>query len=238
MAQAKPQDEARTSDREGDPGQGEGRGGRQTEAMSNLAQTTMRSFGQWCDLHAATARVVLRAQLRAAAAFGLPNWASLFELADDRSLRLFSASTDNAVRFAGRMNDTSAEIQGYVIRLLEQQAIDFSERWGYGLEELQRQTAESLEQLKALSRQQADEMARATESLSDATRASLREGGEQFRATVRQGMQFSRDIAERQNDVMNTEGRQMGEAARGAAGRMEGEAAGTAGRPMRASRSA
>jgi hypothetical protein len=238
MAQAKPQDEAKSQDREEARGQSEGRGGRQPAAMSNLAQTTMRGIGQLCDLNAATARVVLRAQLRAAAAFGLPNCSALFELADDRSLRLFSAGTDQAMRFAGRMNDTGAEIQGYVTRLLEQQAIDFSERWGYGLEELQRQTAESLEQLKALSRQQAEEMARATESLSDATRASLREGGEQFRATVRQGMQFTRDIAERQMEAMNAEGRQMEEAARGAAGRMEEEAAEAEERPMRASRSA
>ncbi|BAL26522.1 hypothetical protein [Azoarcus sp. KH32C] len=51
-------------------------------------------------------------------------------------------------------------------------------------------------------------------------------------------MQFTRDIAEPQIDAMNAESRQMEEAARSSAGRMEGQAAEAEERPMRASRSA
>jgi gas vesicle protein len=183
-------------------------------AAGNFAATTLRSIGQLYDLQAASARILFRSQFRAAAAFGLPDYSRLFAVADDRTLRLFSAATDNAVRFADQLEETRAEIQSHVSRLLEQQTIDFTERWHYGLEELQQQASESLQQFKALSRQQAEEMARASESLSEATRATLREGGEQLRATVRHGMEQGRDIAERHFDAINDAGERVNESVR------------------------
>ncbi|BAL24952.1 hypothetical protein [Azoarcus sp. KH32C] len=190
---------------------------------TNLAATALRGFGQLFDLQAAATRIVLRAQLRAAAAVGLPDYSRMLTVDDDRTLRLFSTTTDNAVRLANQAEDARGEIQGHLLRLLERQVIDFSEQWQYGLDELQQQATESMEDLKALSRQQAEEMARATESLTEATRETLREGGEQFRATVRQGIERTREIAERQTEALQEEAERTGEAMRGVAHRAGSE---------------
>jgi DNA anti-recombination protein RmuC len=182
----------------------------------NLAAATLRSLGQFYDLQAATARIMLRSHMRALSAMGLPDYSRLFQVADDRALTLFSAGTDNALRFADQADDTLGQIHGHFSRLLEQQAIGFTERWQSGLEELQQQAGESLQELQELARQQADEMARATDSLTDMTQATLREGGEQFRATVRQGLEHSRELASRQVEALRRGGERLNESARGA----------------------
>lgn len=216
-------------------GQG-GRGGEERfgggSVATNLTATALRGFSQLFDLQATAARIMFRSQLRAAAAIGLPDFSRIFNVTDDRATRLFSTTTETALRFTEQSESTRGEIQSHLLRLLEQQMADFMERWQYGLDELQRQSAQSLEDLKELSRQQAEEMARATESLTDATRATLREGGEQFRATVRQGMERTREIAQRQTRAVNEEAEGAGEAMRGAMNKAV-EAAERSGRPAR-----
>lgn len=166
---------------------GESQQKQRKSAAANLTMTTLRGLGQFYDMQAATTRIMLRAQMRAASALGLPDYSRIFEVSDDRATRLFSAATENLAQFVEQEDGSLAEVPSQVIRLFEQQAIDANERWKHGLEELHQQAAESIEELKELSRQQAEEIARATESLSEATEESLREGSEQFRATVRQG---------------------------------------------------
>ncbi|NMG67148.1 hypothetical protein GPA19_19590 [Azoarcus indigens] len=203
---------------------------------SNFAATTLRSISQFYDLQAATARIMLRTQLRALSAIGMPDYSRLLQVADDRALTLFSATTDNALRFVGQADDTLGQIHSHFSRLLEQQAIGFTERWQNGLEELQQQASESLQELQELTRQQADEMARATDSITDMTQATLREGGEQFRATVRQGLEHSRELASRQVEALRRGGERINENARSAvregaeAARQAGDGAAKAGK--------
>lgn len=177
-------------------GSGEGRQ-RRSEAV-NMATGALRSLGQFCDMQAATARIMWRAQIRAASAFGLPDYSRMFEVQDDRATRLFSAATENLVQFVGQEGEVFNEVPSQVYRLFEKQAIDATERWKYGLQEFREQATQSLEELKELARQQAEEIARATEQFSEASTASLRESGEEFRNASRQG----REAMSRQGEAM------------------------------------
>lgn len=169
----------------------------------NLTVSTLRTLGQLFDMQAATARIMWRAQARAASAFGAPDFSRMFQVSDDRGHRLFSAVTDNVSQMLQQVGPLT-EVHSQMGRMFEQGAIDLNERWKIGVEEMQQQAKESILELKELSDQQVEEMARATESLTDATRASLREGGEKFRATVRQG----REVAARQAEMMRGEAEQ------------------------------
>ncbi|MCG2578764.1 hypothetical protein LZ012_17335, partial [Dechloromonas sp. XY25] len=112
-------------------GSGEGRQ-RRSETI-NMATGALRSFGQFCDMQAATARIMWRAQVRAASAFGLPDYSRMFEVEDDRATRLFSAATENIVQFVDQEGEVLNEVPSQVFRLFEKQAIDVTERWKYGL---------------------------------------------------------------------------------------------------------
>jgi len=191
----------------------------------NMTATTARSLGQLYDIQAAAARVVLRAQARALSALGLPDYSHLFEVADERTKRMFSTTTEALLQSANHASSTGGEIQQHLGRLWEQQAMDLTETWRQGLEELQTQGSESLNELKELVRQQADEMLLATESLTDVTRETLREGGEQFRATLRQGFERSREVVGRQTEATRREAERVAEATRQAGEEMRGAAA-------------
>ncbi|HEX6733906.1 MAG TPA: hypothetical protein VF096_03760 [Azonexus sp.] len=196
----------RGNGRQGGP-EGSSDGRKQRNEAINMTVSALRSLGQFYDMQAATARIMMRAQSRAASAFGLPDYSRLFEIGDDRASHLFSAATENLVQFVGQEGEVLNEVPSQVFRLFEQQAIDATERWKYGLQEFRQQTTQSLEELKELSRQQADEIARATEMLSEATTASLRESGEQFRSASRQG----REAMSRQGEEMEKGMREGGE---------------------------
>jgi gas vesicle protein len=205
MANTKPANEdvadqgSAKTERSGQQECGEDGKGRQPGV--NIAVSTLRSLGQFLDMQAATSRIMWRAQARAASAFGAPDYSRLFQVNDDRGQRLFSAATDNLTQILQQADGPLTEVPSQFSRMLEQQTINLTERWKYGLEEMQQQATESMKEIKELSLQQAEEMARTTESLTEATRATLREGGEQFRATVRQG----REIAAQQAETLRQE---------------------------------
>lgn len=203
------------------------------ERAMNMTATTLRSVGQLYDMQAATTRIVMRAQARAFSAMGLPDYSHLFQIADDRSRRLFSTTTDTLLQSSHHANQTAGEIQQHLGRLWEQQTMDLTETWRQSLQELQNQATASLNELKELVRQQADELAQATESLTETTRQTLREGGEQFRATMREGFDRSRDLtsqaaeaSRRQGENVADAARHTGEDVRGEIARPEGERSG------------
>lgn len=184
-------------------------GGKRRSEAANLTVSAMRSLGQLFDMQAASARMMLRAQIRAASAFGLPDYSRMFEIGDDRATRLFSNTTENLVQFAGQRDEVLNEIPAQVFRLFEKQAIDVTERMKVGLKELQQQATDSIEEFKEFSRRQADEIAQATEMLTEATEATLRESGEQFRSSARQ----EREAMERETQEAGKEGEEAQEGA-------------------------
>ena len=194
-------------------GQQESPGGRGREPV-DMTATTLRGFGQLYDMEAASARIFMRAQARAFSAMGFTDYSHLFELPDDRAKRLFSTATDTLLQSNRPANRTAGEIQRHLGQLWEQQTMDLTEAWQTGLQELQHQATESLDDLKELVRQQADEIAMATDSLSESTRETLREGGEQFRATMREGFERSRELTGRQAETARHQGEELAEEAR------------------------
>lgn len=185
-------------------GQG-GNGHKHKSPALNMAASTLRGLGQFYDMQAATARLMLRAQVRAASAFGLPDYSRIFDIGDDRARHLFSTATENLVNFVGQEEEILNEVPTQVFRMMEQQAIDATERWKYGLEELEHQATESVEELRELSRRQAEEFAQASESFVEAAHETMRESGEQYRAAMRQS-----------SEAMQGQGESMqGEAAQG-----------------------
>lgn len=209
-------------------GDGQRYGQQRKSTAANLTMTTLRGLGQFYDMQAATTRIMLRAQARAASALGLPDYSRLFEINDERALHLFSDATENLAQFVEQKDDAFTEVPSQVFRMIEQQAIDANERWKHGLEELQHQATESIEELKELSRQQAEEFKRATESLSDVGEETMREGGEQLRATMRQGreaagrqMEETGEAFGRAAGEMKEAGEEGGKAVEQAAGEVE-----------------
>lgn len=210
-----------SAETEGAAQQERGAAGKGRQATVNIAVSTLRSLGQFLDMQAATTRIMWQTQARAAAAFGVPDYSRLFQVNDERGQRLFSAATENLSQMLQQADGPLTEVPSQIGRMLEQRTINMTERWKYGLEEMQQQATESMKEIKELSLQQAEEMTRTTESLTEATRTTLREGGEQFRESVRQG----REMAAQQAEMIREETEQAADEAeeKGREGRQAGE---------------
>lgn len=201
----------------------------------NITASALRGMGQFYDMQAATARLMLRAQVRAASAFGLPDYSRIFDIEDERARHLFSSATENLVNFVGQEEEILNEVPSQVFRLMEKQAIDATERWKHGLEELEHQATESVEELRELSRRQAEEFAQASESLAEAAHSTMRESGEHYRAAMRQGSDSGEEPQEEamqgrgneepdeENDEGSERGRSGGRTQRTSASRESGE---------------
>jgi vacuolar-type H+-ATPase subunit H len=202
-------------------------------APVNLTANALRTMGQFFDMQTAMMRTLLRAQMRAGASLGFRDYSPLLQVADERTLSLFSAMTDHVTQFNRQADDILNEIHSHLGRVIEKQMIDLTERTQYGLEEFKNQATESMEEIRELSRQQAEEMTRTNESLTDAARNTVREGGEQFRAIIQQG----REVISRQAETIREEseraaaagqeamqegGKAMQEGARASAEKQEG----------------
>lgn len=159
----------------------------------NISAIAMRGFGQFYDLQAAAARMILQSQARAASAFGLPDYSHLFRFTDERTKRAFSSTTEQLLSTAEQTKGTLQDVQREVGKLMEFQAVTAAENWQQGLQELSAQAEEHMNQLKEITRQQAEQARQAAESFSEAARESFREGSQQLRETVQQGAEAGRE---------------------------------------------
>lgn len=175
----------------------------------NISAIAMRGFGQFYDLQASAARMILQSQARAASAFGLPDYSHLFQFSDERTKRAFSSTREQLLNTAQQTKGTLQEVQREVGKLIEIQAVSVAENWQQSLQELSAQAEEHMNQLKELARQQAEQAKQATESLSDAARESFREGSQQLRETMQQGAETGRE-AMRQTQGMAQEAQNSG----------------------------
>lgn len=180
---------------------GPGNGSSSSPAI-NISAIAMRGFGQFYDLQAAAARMVLQSQARAATAFGLPDYSHLFQVGDDRTKRAFSTTTEQLLNTAEQTKETIQEVQREVGRLMEFQAVSATENWQQALQELGSQAEENLNQLREFARQQTEQVMQASESLNDVTRQSIREGGQQLRDSIRQGGEQGREAAGQQSQII------------------------------------
>jgi DNA anti-recombination protein RmuC len=159
----------------------------------NFASAFLRGVGQVYDIQLSAARKLLHTQARAAAAFGLPDYSSLFDDTESSTRQVLAASAEQIIDTAQRTNETIAELQRQAGRVVEKQTAVAAETWQRGLEQLGAQTEQALSELRETARQTADEAVQTTESIGEATRETLREGAAQWREGAQDALRRGRE---------------------------------------------
>jgi len=133
------------------------------QANQHLADLAIRSAGLMLDLQLQAARDLLELQARGAALFGVPDCSSLFNAADDRARRIFSEGAEHVAHVTRRANETMAQVNQQIGRLVEQQAVGMAEQVRQGIEQFGRHTEQGLQQARSLVEQGLDEIERSAE---------------------------------------------------------------------------
>ena len=151
----------------------------------NAAGIALRGLGQMCDTNMEAARVLLRTQARAAAAFGWPDVSEQFDSGDERARHLFATGAEQMLSANQRASEAAAELQRQITRVVETQAATAAENWQRGIEELGVQANEGLNQLCETARQEADEVRRMTEQMTQMpARSQVHEGAQRAREAI------------------------------------------------------
>lgn len=127
----------------------------------NMAEIALRGTALLFDIQMEAARNMMQMQARTATALGAPDYSDLFRMADDRAKRLFSTGAEQILNSARQANETVAEMQRQIGRLMEQQTVEITEEMRQGIEELGRHTQEGLQQVRQVIEQEAEEAQRA-----------------------------------------------------------------------------
>lgn len=167
----------------------------------HVTAIALRGIGQVYDMQLGAARMLLQTQARAAAAFGWPDCSDLFDSADERSRRAFSAGAEQVMKMTRSANQAVSELQRQVGRVAETQAANAAEQWQRGLEELGAHTEEGMAQLSETAREQAEQALQASHALAESARETLRQGGEQLREGMREGAERSREATAEMADA-------------------------------------
>ena len=123
----------------------------------HAAELALRGAGQLYELNVSATRVFLQAQANAAAAFGVPDFSPLFDLATDQTRQLLTAGTEQVLGAARRASDATAEMQRNAGQLMEAQATQaaeqlvgqWAEQLGRGVQRFNEQAIGNLSQLSA-----------------------------------------------------------------------------------------
>lgn len=115
----------------------------------HAAELALRGAGQLYELNVSATRVFLQAQANAAAAFGVPDFSPLFDLATDQTRQLLTAGTEQVLGAARRASDATAEMQRNAGQLMEAQATQAAEQLGRGVQRFNEQAIGNLSQLSA-----------------------------------------------------------------------------------------
>lgn len=127
-----------------------------------VTELALRGAEQLYDMNVSTARVFVQAQANTAAAFGVPDWSPLFDLATDQTRQILTAGTDQMLDAAQRASEVATELQRNAGQLLESQTAQAAQHLQRGMQEFNTQASENLSQL---SRAAGD----ATQALRDGT---------------------------------------------------------------------
>ncbi|HIV71476.1 MAG TPA: hypothetical protein H9903_11135 [Candidatus Aquabacterium excrementipullorum] len=110
-------------------------------------ELALRGAEQLYDINVSTARVFVQAQANTAAAFGVPDWSPLFDLATDQTRQILSAGAGQVLDAAQRASEVATELQRSAGQLLESQTAQAADNLQRGMEEFNAQASESLSQL-------------------------------------------------------------------------------------------
>ena len=136
---------------------------RAQQANQHVAELAIRSAGLLLDFQLQTARDLLELQARSAALFGVPDCSSLFNAADDRTRRIFSEGAEHVAHVTRRANETMAQMNRQLGRLVEQQAVGVAEQMRQGIEQIGRHAEQGLQQARTLVEQGLDELERSAQ---------------------------------------------------------------------------
>lgn len=111
-------------------------------------ELALRGAEQLYDINVSTARVFLQAQANTAAAFGMPDFSPLFDLATDQTRQIWSAGAERVLDAAQRAADTALELQRSAGQLFEAQTAQAADNLQRGVEEFNAQATEKLNQFR------------------------------------------------------------------------------------------
>jgi len=129
----------------------------------HMAEIAIRSTALLFDFQVQAARDLLEMQARSAAVFGIPDCSSLFNTADERARRLFTEGAEHLLNSTRRANETMAEMNRHLGRLVEQQTVGIAEQVRQGIDQLGRHTEQGLQQARDLVEHGVEELARAAQ---------------------------------------------------------------------------
>lgn len=93
----------------------------------HAAALALRGAEHLYDLNVSTARLLIQAQFNTAAAFGMPDWLPLFDLATDQTRSMMLAGAEQVLDAGQHTNDVSAELQRQAGRILKTQVSELTD---------------------------------------------------------------------------------------------------------------
>ena len=127
-------------------------------AGPSMPAILLRGASQLAEFNLQAARTLLRTHAQAAAAFGLPDWSPLLEGSEDRGRRVLSSGVDQMLDTVQRANETAAEIQRQVKRVLETQSSQATDVWQRSLEQVGSQASDAMTRISEVARSAAEEI--------------------------------------------------------------------------------
>jgi hypothetical protein len=128
------------------------------QPFHSMAEVALRATALLWDLQMETARNLWRTQARTAAMLGIPDCSALFEVGDDRALRLFTTGAEQVLSSARHARETVVEMQRQMGRLAEQQTIGLTAEVRDQIEQISRQAEQGLQQIKQIAASEADQV--------------------------------------------------------------------------------
>lgn len=112
-------------------------------------ELALRGAEQLYDINVSTARVFVQAQANTAAAFGLPDFSPLFDLATDQTRQIWSTGAERVLDAAQRAADAATALQRNAGQLLETQATQAAQQLQRGVNGFNAQAVDQINQFTA-----------------------------------------------------------------------------------------
>jgi hypothetical protein len=137
----------------------------QRQQTINLAEIFLQESARLLENQAAAARAIMRTQARSFAAFGAPDWSSLYTQETERQFSEFlRTSTDQAVSIMRRTNERVRQFQQALNQIMSQQTSQVTaqirtnaEEIGQGTQQVQQQLREAAQQTPQQARSAVEE---------------------------------------------------------------------------------
>ncbi len=128
------------------------------QSYQNVADVALRGTALLWDLQMETMRSLWRTQARTAAMLGAPDYSELLHIGDDSARRIFSATAEQVLNSARQARDAVVEVQREIGRLAQQHTIGIAEEMRERIEQMGRETQQSLQEFKHMAISQTERL--------------------------------------------------------------------------------